>query len=225
MNKSTGNMYPFISHTWNPVRGKCPYECVYCYAGRWGELSPLRLDEKVLNEKLGENNFIFICSGCDLFHPAVPDEWISKVILQTKKYEKNQYLLHTKNPERALLWEQNLSENYVLCVTLESDRIEWGTISKAPPIGKRVEALAKWKRRKMVTVEPIIKFNFPAPYFADLIRACNPEQVNIGAATGKVKPPEPTGADVKLFINFLERFSKVFLKKNLRRIYKGGNYD
>lgn len=30
INKSKGNMYPFVSHTWNPIKGKCPHNCSYC---------------------------------------------------------------------------------------------------------------------------------------------------------------------------------------------------
>ena len=72
-------------------------------------------------------------------------------------------------------------------------------------------------------VEPIMKIN--APYLADLIRSCRPEQVNIGAVTGKSKLLEPEAADIELFIQFLERYTKVCLKENLRRIYPGGKYD
>ena len=27
LNKSTGNMYSFITHTWNTVKGECPHGC------------------------------------------------------------------------------------------------------------------------------------------------------------------------------------------------------
>ena len=221
MKKATGNMYPFITHTWNPVRGLCPYNCKYCYTGRWGKLPPLHLDEKVLNEKLRENNFIFICSGCDLFHPAVPDEWISRVILHTKKYN-NQYLLHTKNPERALGWEQNITDNHILCVTIETDLFFTPPVGYAPSFNKRLFALDMWTGRKMITVEPIMRFS---EYFAKKLVHSAPEQINIGAVTGKNKLPEPGAVDIELFVSYLERYTKVCLKENLRRIYPGGKYD
>lgn len=25
LNKAKGNMYEFITHTWNPIKGKCPH--------------------------------------------------------------------------------------------------------------------------------------------------------------------------------------------------------
>lgn len=221
MKKATGNMYSFVTHTWNPVRGKCFYNCVYCYTERWGKLPPLHLDEKAIKEKLGENNFIFICSGCDLFHPSVPDEWISRVILHTKKYPENKYLLHTKNPERALLWEQNITDNHILCVTIETDYSFKPSMSLAPSPDKRLLSLAKWTHKKMVTVEPIMSFS---NYFPQKLLESKPDQVNIGANSGKQKLPEPDANDIELFVKCLEQFTKVVLKKNLKRIYPGGNY-
>ena len=84
MKKTSGNMYDFVTHTWNPVRGKCPYDCVYCYVGRWKrkqEILDINLNE--LKTDLGTNNVIFICSGCDLFHQDVPDDWIFHIYNQT----------------------------------------------------------------------------------------------------------------------------------------------
>ena len=30
LNKSKGNMYPWLTHTWNPLAGECPHKCTYC---------------------------------------------------------------------------------------------------------------------------------------------------------------------------------------------------
>lgn len=30
LNKQSGNMYSWIDFTWNPIRGKCPHDCIYC---------------------------------------------------------------------------------------------------------------------------------------------------------------------------------------------------
>jgi DNA repair photolyase len=34
LNKSTGNLYEFVTHSWNPIQGKCPHDCSYCYVER-----------------------------------------------------------------------------------------------------------------------------------------------------------------------------------------------
>jgi DNA repair photolyase len=220
MKKASGNMYPFIDYTWNPVRGKCPYECVYCYTGRWGDLPPLHLDSKVLNENLGKNNFIFICSGCDLFHPDIPDDWISAVIAHAKKFN-NQYLLHTKNPGRALLWNGAVNKNFILCVTIESNSPPphdlYPFISKAPPPASRFRELKKWAGRRMIAIEPILQFEIET--FAQIIIETRPEQVNIGADSGKNNLPEPSPWIIERLIELLKPHTKILLKENLRRIY------
>ena len=31
LNQSKGNMYEFITHTWNPIKDRCYHDCAYCY--------------------------------------------------------------------------------------------------------------------------------------------------------------------------------------------------
>lgn len=51
LNKQKGNMYPYVKYTWNAIRGKCPYECIYCYMNG-KPVGELRLDEKALKDNL-----------------------------------------------------------------------------------------------------------------------------------------------------------------------------
>jgi len=30
LRESKGNMYRFVTHTWNPIKGRCPHDCSYC---------------------------------------------------------------------------------------------------------------------------------------------------------------------------------------------------
>ena len=62
LNKSTGNMYAFVSHTYNPMKGECEHSCAYCFMRRKLLLPPLRLELKELKVNLGEGNFIFVGS-------------------------------------------------------------------------------------------------------------------------------------------------------------------
>ncbi len=68
--KNKGNMYDFVTHRWNPIKGKCPHECAYCYMKRF-PLGPLHLDEKELRTDLGSGNFIFVGSGTDMWAEEV----------------------------------------------------------------------------------------------------------------------------------------------------------
>lgn len=68
------NMYGWIDFTWNPIRGKCPHECVYCYMKRFPQ-KELSLDEKSFNDDLGENNTIFVGSSTDMFAETTIRIW------------------------------------------------------------------------------------------------------------------------------------------------------
>jgi DNA repair photolyase len=217
LKKSAGNMYEFIDHCWNPVKGNCPFNCSYCYVKRWGEPKPLHLDKKELKTDLGNGNFIFVCSGCDLFHNDVEEQWICDVMNHINDYPNNQYLFHTKDPRRALPWVDATPKNSVLCVTVESNR-KYPEISLAPDPWDRLGLLECWDKRRMITVEPILDFDVDV--FPELIKRCEPYQVNIGADTGHNDLPEPSPEKIHELIERLRPHTKVHLKKNLSRLYK-----
>jgi len=226
LKKAKGNMYEFVTHIWNPVKGKCPYECSYCYVSRicrrFGrEQREPYLDKRELGANLGSGNTIFVCDSIDLFAPDIPVSWLEKVVVKTQFAPDNTYLWHTKNPGRATgadgVW---LCPNpdYILCATIESSRNYLDT--KAPSMMERFEGLARFDSRRMITVEPVMDFD--TPYFAREIIACRPEQVNIGADSGHNGLPEPTPDELAEFIEELRPFTKVYLKSNLKRLLPKG---
>jgi len=220
LKKPTGNMYDWITGIWNPVKGECPYGCTYCYANKWGTHRPLRLDDSEFKTDLGHDNIIFICSGCDLFHPTVPDFWIARVCCYAREFQKNQYLLHTKNPARILdLSHRGFSwpGGSIVCVTVESN-IPWPGISTAPQPYDRIESLRRIGDKKIITIEPVMDFDVMT--FAEMIIDCNPVQVNIGADSGRNRLPEPRSEKIEQLIEYLEAYLpvKIHLKKNLRRL-------
>ena len=79
LNKSKGNMYEFVDATWNVIKGECPHACEYCYVKRWGRQNPIRFDESELKTDLGEGNFIFVGSSCDMFADTIPEQWIEDI--------------------------------------------------------------------------------------------------------------------------------------------------
>jgi len=70
LNKQTGNMYPWVTHTGNPVRGKCLHGCIYCYMKRF-PVGPLRLEEKDLLIPTGRGKTIFVGSSTDAWTSSV----------------------------------------------------------------------------------------------------------------------------------------------------------
>jgi DNA repair photolyase len=209
------NMYSFVDKRWNPVRGKCVFDCSYCYTKQWGRSYPLHLDRRVLKKDLGNGKIIFICSGCDLFAPDVPYEWQNLIVEQTQKYTENQYLWHTKNPY-YLVNRIRPAANYIACVTIETNKYLPSTISSAPMPWERIKYLHQWEGKRMITIEPII--NFDLEPFVEMIKDILPIQVNIGADSRKCNLPEPSREKIIELISELENFTTVHKKSNLGRL-------
>ena len=53
LTKSRGNMYPFVTHTWNAIKGIWFHDCPYCYMKKFDGLLPIRFDPKELEVNLG----------------------------------------------------------------------------------------------------------------------------------------------------------------------------
>ena len=117
--EAKGNMYEFVSHTWNPIKGKCYHGCSYCYMYK---LSPkrgeARLDAgELANACLGSGNFIFVGSSIDMFAQDIPDSWIKTVLDYCDEY--NRYLFQSKNPARILEYlDHPVFKRSVVCTTI-----------------------------------------------------------------------------------------------------------
>jgi protein gp37 len=214
------NMYQFVSHTKNYAKGKCYFDCKYCYMKRWGEQQPVRFDEKEINEDMGEDKFIFVGSSIDLFAPNIPHLWIMKVLEHCRKYPKNKYLFQSKNPKRFYEFLDFFPEKTVLGTTLETNLL-LPDVSLAPAPIERIVAFKGLPDRfeRMITIEPIQKFSLSV--FLMHLRDCQPKWVNVGANTSNLKLQEPSSEEVKQLVKNLRALKiDVKLKKNLERIYK-----
>jgi protein gp37 len=113
--------------TWNPLRGcsRVSQGCVNCYAeavasrfsgpgqpyerlvdgkGRWN--GAIRLVPQKLREPLcwTKPRMVFVNSMSDLFHPAVPDDYIAAVFAVMAACYHHTFQILTKRPQRALEW-------------------------------------------------------------------------------------------------------------------------
>ncbi len=219
LNVSKGNMYDFITHTWNTVKGICPHGCTYCYMHRFKNQKPVRFDRKELKTDLGEGNFIFVGSSCDLFAEGIPHDWIVNTLTKMNWYD-NHYLLQSKNPARMAIYLSDdwiVPRKIVVCTTIETDRDYPEIMREAPPVEDRALAMAKLADfPRYVTIKPIMDFDLGP--LVELIRRCGPEQVNIGADSGGNHLPEPSAEKVLALIEELGKFTRVQRKKNLARI-------
>lgn len=224
LNKSKGNMYDFITHTWNTVKGECHHDCSYCYMKRWGKLNPVRFDEKELKIDLGKGNFIFVGSSCDMFAKNISYEWISKTIGHCLKYN-NKYFLQTKNTDRLFelkfLFADIHRQIFSICTTFETNRYYKDIMNNSShPLDrlKNFKLLGFANLNKYVTIEPILDFDLKE--VLEAFKHTDVIQINLGADSGNNNLPEPSKEKVLELISELEKFTKVKLKTNLNRLIK-----
>ena len=228
MNRQNGNMYEFVTHTSNPIKGLCPHNCSYCYMKaifrRYHSDETLRLDEHELNTSYGKNKFIFLGTSTDMFANAVPTEWILQVYDKCLQHPDNKYLFQSKNPGRFLEPQlinhplMQLKDRIYFATTIESNRDY--PISKAQCMTERADAMAQLQAMGfsvMVTIEPIMDFDHDE--LVEMLKKIKPFQVNIGCNTSKeIKLCEPTRDQIYALVQELRTFTNVELKSNSSRI-------
>ena len=216
LNISKGNMYEWVTHTWNTIKGKCPHDCSYCYMKRYSQ-SDLHFDEKELKTDLGNGNFIFVGSSCDMFADDIPYEWIIKTLERCIIFD-NTYLFQTKNPKGFNDVYLAEIDKLKLCVTIETNRVYPEIMRNAPePIERAFLFTNIPIKEKYITIEPIMDFDLQSMYY--LIAQCNPIQVNIGADSGNNNLPEPDSNKIHELIEALDQITIVKQKKNLKRLF------
>ena len=219
LNGVKGNMYDWVSHTWNTVKGACPHGCEYCYMKRWGRQPEIHFDEKELKTDLGSGNFIFVGSSCDLFANSIPITWIHDTLDHCREYEANRYLFQSKNPGRIYRLRRFLPPDITVGTTIETNR-SYPEMGDAPDVKERAWAMLNLSLldiKTIITVEPIMDFDLDK--LVGIIKAAEPTWVNIGANTNsKVSLLEPSPDKVKYLIKYLKAFAGVKVKPNLKRL-------
>lgn len=207
---SKSRMFPFITHTWNPVGGECQIKCSYCWARKLiarykmkKYVGEARLFPQELRKVFHQNDFVFVSDMRDLFEPNVPSILIQKVLEFLKKSPAT-FLLLTKNPRRYLeFWP--LPINCVVGATIETD------------LGLRDDRFYSMTElehpRKMVAIEPIMKFS---PNFIRRLLVIGPEFVAVGYDNYGNGPDEPSLEITKILISGLEAYGIKVFRKTLR---------
>jgi protein gp37 len=156
--------------TWNPVRGctKVSDGCKNCYAERFAErfrgveghpyeqgfdllLVPEKLEEPL---RWSEPKRVFVNSMSDLFHPGVPEEYISRVsdVMFRAKWHIFQVLTKRSERLRDLL-------NTTLCGVSSAPHIWWGVSVENRRHGlPRIEHLRESPARiRFLSIEPLLE--------------------------------------------------------------------
>jgi len=223
LNKAKGNMYGDITHTWNPLSGKCPHGCHYCstqkfyYPSLIAKYSGMpRIDEKAINDDLGKGRKIFVCAQTDLMADGVSTKITDRIINRCLVFNENEYQIQTKNPKNIFLYYSDLPKNFIIGTTIETNRY-YAEMGLAPDTTNRASSMSLINNRKYVTVEPIMDFDLWNMTL--LILNCKPEKVYIGANTFKgIKLTEPSKDKILELILNLEKETTVIQKTNLSRL-------
>lgn len=220
LNRVKGNMYEFITDTWNAIKGECPHECTYCYMRRFKNQKSPRLDESEFKTDLGSGKYIFVGSSIDMFaDQKIIIKWVRKTLEFISRFD-NVYLLQTKNPLNFSFYKQLMPKKVIFCTTLESNFYYSDIMGNAPsPQDRSIAFQSRLPGKKMITIEPVMNFDIDS--FVKMIRRINPFQINIGADSGGHKLPEPSKDKLQIFISVLQGLGyDVHLKPNIKRLFR-----
>jgi len=226
---ATGNMYKFVTHTWNPIKGVCYHQCRYCYMNvlrpKNYECAPVMVDNE-FEIDLNVGKVIFVGDGIDMFAENVPDEWILRVLEhcagfndQRAGQKKIVFLFQSKNPSRFLQFlDHRVFKHAIIGTTIETNRYYPEIMVNSPKIEERANAMKLIAEKgfyTMVTAEPLLAFD--KTELVEIVRQCNPRFVNIGRnSERKISLPEPTSIQVKELIAELREITKVIIKSNAK---------
>ena len=226
LKKSSGNMYPWLSHMHSHLAGECIHRCKYCYAQRSPRYhGPLRIIEGEFRVDYGEGKTIFIEHMQDLWASNVTSIVIETVLAHCVEYPKNTYVFQTKNPARYLEYigtdlEYLFPESSILGVTIETNR-DIPDVSFAPKPADRFLAMKMLKRRFpfFVTIEPVLDFD--PEILASWIGTLSPKFINLGADSKGHNLPEPPIEKIEQLVELLKGYNIDLREKhNLQRLRK-----
>jgi DNA repair photolyase len=194
---------------------------------RWKKQNPIRLDEKELKTYIYNGFYIFVGSSCDMFADDIPDEWIKKVLKYIRQFPYTRFFLQSKNPKRILPFLYPADTNFIICTTIETNRIYPSIMGNTPSPKERAAAISnifyemnshnmKYRVPVHITIEPILDFDMEE--FVPMLRDTPVSQINIGADSCNNHLPEPPKEKVLGLISELQRFTDVVHKKNLTRL-------
>lgn len=221
-------MFPFITETWNPFTGPCPFECSYCWARslinrhKWPKYVDAEsgIDEKQIKRKFKPGAFVFVQDMSDASIASLGD--VARVMTVVKLNPEVFFLFLVKNPSCYLNWIRHTAtrppENAILGATVETDN---GSIlscfSKAPHPVRRIDALLELSLRDIktfVSMEPIMDFD--EEWMFEMLAVIDPWGIAIGYDNYHNDLPEPPLSKTLAFIADLEAEGIKVYKKTLR---------
>lgn len=215
----------WCDYTINPVKGKCPVACSYCYARRMYDRfkwNPEIRFEGVINLsvellRINKPSRIFVGSTIELFGGWIDPHWMQLIFEAVRLYSQHTFIFLTKRPENLVKWSP-FSPN---CWVGTSIPRYWDdSVIGHPEAFNRIRALGEVKATvKFVSFEPLqeaIASNFD--FGLDMaFKAYGINWVIIGQQTPVSKKTEPKIEWVRAIVQAADKAGiSVFLKNNLQ---------
>jgi len=198
----------WTDYTWNPIKGICPVGCEYCYAVRFYrrfKFNPeIRLDRGELEAplKVKKPSKIFVGSTIEMYHPAIPSEWVSYIIAISYSASWHTYITLTKYP-------QNLK-------SVEFPEWWWIGVTVDNP---DYSSARMWELVSLIDLRDNIKFVSFEPLLGEVKEI--PAEIDwiiVGARTQPYIAPERKWVEKIIEIAKVKNI-KIFLKNNLFKAY------
>ncbi len=185
---------------WDPFTGR-GFGCQCCPSSKAQE-APHRLcyeyvphiDPRLLAgspPETAEVAAIFVCAPGDT---SCATEFVKQIVPWVEAKQKTIFLIQSRNPQT--FGHVAFPSNVVLGTTLETNRdAGYREVSQAPlPSTRYRDLLAVDHSRKMVSIEPVMKFDHDI--MIEWITSIGPELVWLGFGPGSGTLPEPTRDEV-----------------------------
>jgi DNA repair photolyase len=230
LKKTTGQMYPWVTHMHTHLGGECQHKCSYCYVNspRFGRPPRYTGDIRLIEDEFkvnygGEPKTIFMEHANDIFGPGVTREMVDRIMAHCSMWPQNTYVFQSKNPW-AFMDVRNFPPKIILGTTIESNR--WypnimGADTPHPFV--RAEAMQAILDcggiPRFCTLEPILDFDVEK--LADLVAMVKPTFLNLGADSKGHKLPEPPLWKIHALVDALKlKGIELREKHNLERLRK-----
>lgn len=218
VNKSIG----WADYSINPVKGKCPMACDYCYARRmydrfkWNPQPRLEIETMLDLSVVPSGSRVFIGSTFELFHPSTPRKWLEDIFYFVRRAPWAICIFLTKCPENISYWSP-FPENCWVGVTATNFKMYGEGLFYL----SQIEATCKF-----ISFEPLLKRIQPEPFdpytsemmVVDLRNTLN--WLIIGQQTPATKKTEPKIEWLREIVEASDKAGiKVFLKDNLNPLF------
>jgi len=203
----------YVDYTINPVKGKCPMACSYCYARRMYDR--FKWNPEIRFERLrftmpDKPSRFFVGSTIELFGEWVKREWLAEIFGVVKCHPTHTFIFLTKCPQNLVKWSP-FPKNCWVGVTATNAKMFKDAFVGLSEITARV---------KFISIEPMLERIYHPLYVCqDMIdlMVTYVDWLIIGQQTPVSKKTEPKLEWIKEIVEAADKASiPVFLKDNLK---------